>query len=498
MRRCIMFSIIVFLCMPDSYTTGQVTPHVRVGTKKFTENVIIGEIAALQIRQEGTPAVHQKQLGGTRVLWSALLNGNIDIYPEYTGTIVHEILAERAFVGMDEALSHLGIRMSKPLGFNNTYAIGLKAETAQRLGITRISDLRNFPDLTFGFTNEFMNRKDGWPGLRDHYKLPQKNVRGLDHDLAYRGIESGTIDATDVYSTDADIEYYNLVTLDDDLGYFPDYHAVLLYRADLTDRWPDALQTIQRLEGRISEQEMVQMNARAKIQKIPENQIAADFLAEEFGVRPQIYIETTFGRILKRTREHLFLVAISLAGAIIVSIPIGILAAKQPKIRQITLNSVGIIQTIPSLALLVFMIPLLGIGSPPAILALFLYSLLPIVRNTYTGLYSIPSDIRESAEALGLPPLPRLLLIELPLASRSILAGIKTSAVINIGTATLGALIGAGGYGQPILTGIRLDNIGLILQGAIPAAVLAILVQWFFDLAERFCVPKGLRLAPAQ
>ena len=158
------------------------------------------------------------------------------------------------------------------------------------------------------------------------------------------------------------------------------------------------------------------------------------------------------------------------------------------------MGTVGVIQTIPSLALLVFMIPLLGIGSWPAIVALFLYSLLPIVRNTYSGLENIPIQIKESAEVLGMNSFAKLKLIELPLASRSILAGIKTSAVINVGTATLGALIGAGGYGQPILTGIRLDNINLILEGAIPAAVLALLVQWFFDLLEKLIVPRGLML----
>jgi osmoprotectant transport system permease protein len=170
------------------------------------------------------------------------------------------------------------------------------------------------------------------------------------------------------------------------------------------------------------------------------------------------------------------------------------LAAKVSSCEKIVLGIVGIIQTIPSLALLVFMIPLLGIGGPPAVMALFLYSLLPIVRNTFTGIRDIPKSMIESACALGLPPNTRLRLVELPLASSTILAGIKTSAVINVGTATLGALIGAGGYGQPILTGIRLDNIGMILEGAVPAALLAVLIQGLFDLAERVVVPKGLRL----
>jgi osmoprotectant transport system permease protein len=188
------------------------------------------------------------------------------------------------------------------------------------------------------------------------------------------------------------------------------------------------------------------------------------------------------------------LVAVSLAAAIVFAVPLGIVAARRPALGQLILGAVGLIQTIPSLALLVFLIPLLGLGGPPAVVALFLYSLLPIVRNTFAGLHDIPVHLRESAEALGLPAAARLRLVELPMAARSILAGIKTSAVINVGTATLGGIIGAGGYGQLIMKGIRLDNLRILLEGAIPAAVLALVVQGVFELAERRLVPRGLRL----
>ncbi len=240
---------------------------------------------------------------------------------------------------------------------------------------------------------------------------------------------------------------------------------------------------------------MIEMNARAKISKVPEHMIAARFLAKKLHIYAKVRNHGAVHRLWRNTREHLYLVGISLIAAIIISVPLGIVAAKRPKIGHVILTLAGLIQTIPSLALLVFMIPLLGIGGPPALAALFLYSLLPIVRNTYIGIHDIPSDIRESAEAIGLPPRARLWLVELPMASRAILAGIKTSAVINVGTATLGALIGAGGYGQPILTGIRLDDMGLIMQGAVPAALLALLVQGIFEFSERFLVPKGLRLS---
>jgi osmoprotectant transport system permease protein len=239
---------------------------------------------------------------------------------------------------------------------------------------------------------------------------------------------------------------------------------------------------------------MIDLNARAKLAKVPETRVANDFLASSFGVRSASKEGGVAQRILMRTGEHLSLVSISLLAAILAAIPLGIFASRRPRAGQVILAVVGLIQTIPSLALLVFMIPILGIGGAPAVAALFLYSLLPIVRNTYAGLHDIPTHIRESAEALGLPPGARLRLIELPIASRAILAGIKTSAVINVGTATLGALIGAGGYGQPILTGIRLDDTALILEGAAPAAILALAVQGLFELAERALVPKGLRV----
>jgi osmoprotectant transport system permease protein len=497
MRAFLRLFIPIFALAAFASAADSINPEVKVGSKKFTESVILGEIAADLAKNARVAVVHRRELGGTRVLWDALLKGEIDIYPEYTGTISREILAGEGISDQSElhtALRRHGILMTESLGFNNTYAIGMKKEKCKKLGIYSISDLRRYPDLKFGFSNEFMDRADGWPGLRKRYGLPQKIVFGMDHDLAYRGLESGSIDATDLYTTDAEIRYYGICVLKDDRHYFPVYDAVLLYRADLVRRGPQVVAALHRLEGKISESEMVGMNALVKLDKKREGRVAADFLSVHLAMNPAVTGESVAERIWRHTAEHLYLVSISLLAAVFFSIPLGIIAAKMVRTGQLIIGIVGIIQTIPSLALLVFMIPLMGIGGPPAIVALFLYSLLPIVRNTFTGLRDIPPDVRESAEALGLPNGARLWLVELPMASRSILAGIKTSAVINVGTATLGALIGAGGYGQPILTGIRLDNTGLILQGAVPAAVLALAVQGLFELIERIFVPKGLRL----
>ena len=470
---------------------------IKIGSKVHTESVILGELIAHIVNHTGAKAIHWRELGGTQVLWKALLKGEIDIYPEYTGTIMREIFAGHGLKTFDDIRQRLlqeNIKITKPLGFNNTYAISMKSAVAAKYGIHRISDLRNYPGLKLGFGESFMARKDGWQSLRQIYQLPQTDVRGLHHDLAYQGLNNGAIDVIDAYSTDGEIAYYNLQVLEDDLQHFPQYNSVFIYRADLSERAPQVIMALQKLVGNISEAEMIKMNAHAKLDKVPESQVAADFLAEKLAIQVDITKNSFWSRLYQLTIEHLILVSISLSAAIVVSIPLGILAFKYNRLSQLILGVVGIIQTIPSLAILVFMIPLLGIGNFPAIAALFLYSLLPIVRNTYVGLYEISPQLREAAQALGLPPLAQLRLIELPLAYRSILAGIKTAAIINIGTATLGALIGAGGYGQPILTGIRLDNISLILQGAIPAAVLALLVQGLFELAERWIVPKGLQV----
>ncbi len=500
MRRLCLVLLLTATTAGAQSVTVAVGQPIAVGSKAFTESVILGEIVTRLARDAGARAEHQREFGGTRVLWEAVLRGDLDIYPEYTGTIEQEILAGKQVApgedGLRAAVEAEGLRMGRPLGFNNTYAIGMREQVADSLGIRTISDLQAHADLVLGFSNEFMDRGDGWPSLRDAYRLPQTDVRGLQHDLAYRALETDDIHAMDLYSTDAEIEYYALRVLIDDRKHFPTYNAVLIYRPDLEARAPAVVAAVQRLTGVIDGGTMSGLNKRAKIDRVSEDRVAADFLEVALRVSTTVREVTIIDRLLRRTREHLTLVLLSLAAAILVAVPLGILSARHERLGQLILGVAGIIQTIPALALLVFMIPLLGIKEPPAICALFLYSLLPIVRNTYTGLTDIPQNMRESAEALGLESGVRLRLVELPLASRSILAGIKTSAVINVGFATLGAFIGAGGYGQPILTGLRLNDMSLILQGAVPAALMALVAQGLFELSERVLVPKGLRLDP--
>jgi osmoprotectant transport system permease protein len=475
-------------------------PEIRIGSKKFTESVILAEIAVNLGSSAGATVVHHQELGGSRLLWDALLAGEIDVYPEYTGTLMREILANERVAdeaALDRALAKRGLQVSRSLGFSDTYALGMMRQTAERLQIAKVSDLARHATLRFGMSDEFLNRADGWSALCSAYNLSAPNVRGLDHDVAYKGLTGGSIDVIDLYTTDAEIGHYGIRVLDDDRHHFPDNEAVLLYRIDLDKRAPKALFSMLQLQGRINDFAMVTMNGAVKFDRRTEADVAAQFVATNFGIANSKRNEGMAARLLRRTAEHLKLTFLSLAAAILIALPLGIAAARRPTLGQMILALVSIVQTIPSLALLVFLIPILGIGAPPAIAALFLYSLLPIVRNTASGLANIPLSIHNSAVALGLTPMRRLKLVEIPMASPAILAGMKTAAVINVGTATLGALIGAGGYGQPILTGIRLDNFNLILEGAVPAALLALIVQWLFELAEHYLVPHGLRLKPS-
>jgi osmoprotectant transport system permease protein len=469
---------------------------VVVGAKKFTESIVLAEMGAQLARDAGSPA-QRSDLGGTPALWLALTQGDIDAYPEYTGTITREILKSDP-PDLAAALAPYGVRVSKPLGFRNNYALGMRKDVAAARGITKTTDLRDHPDLRCWFTHEFLDRPDGWPGLKRQYGLPQTNVQGMNHTLAYRALVEKSIDVTEVYTTDGEIAQFDLLVLLDDRKFFPDYETVWLYRADLDQRHPAAVASLRRLEGRIDESRMQRMNAavQAKENKRSEGEVAAEFLRTELGTEAMSSDGTLAGRVLVTTWEHLLLVVPSLAAAVLVAVPLGVLAARRPLAGRVVLAACGLLQTVPSLALLLFMIPVMmwlvgqGTGAPPAVAALFLYSLLPVVRNTHAGLTGIPGSLRESAAAIGLPPFAALWRVELPLAAPTILAGVRTAAVINVGTATLGGFIGAGGYGKPILRGIDKFDVPLMLEGAVPAAILALAIEGLFGLVER-AGPRG-------
>jgi len=476
-------------------TSTSLAEPILVGSKKFTESYVLAEIAKQVMENAGIPTEHRQGMGGTIILWQALRSDQIGFYPEYTGTIGEEILKTSPATTpaeMREQLAKSGVGITGELGFNNTYALVMQRPAAEQKQIRRISDLRNHPELKFGLTHEFLDRRDGWQPLAERYQLSARNIAGIDHGLGYEALRTGSIDVKDAYSTDAKIGENDLVVLEDDLQFFPQYKAVFLYRLALP---ANVIAVLRSMEGTLDEKRMIRLNAEAERTKNYAR--AADLYFRDSGSPQGTRIGESFGHKLWRwTSRHLQLAGISLLFSILIGIPLGIAASRGGAVGQVILGITGAVQTIPALALLALLVPVpfFGISPRTAIAALFLYGLLPIVRNTATGLQDIAQPVRESAIALGLEPSARLWKIYLPIASRSILGGIKTSAVINIGTATLAALIGAGGLGEPILSGLNLNDHVTILQGAVPAAVLALLVQWSFDLLDRILIPKGLRL----
>lgn len=488
---------------------------LRVGSKRFTESYILAEVVT-QTAAQHARTEHRQGLGNTAIVLEALKNGSIDVYPEYVGTIDQEILKHDKPASLEQIgreLAPMGLGIAIPLGFNNTYALAVRGDTA---GVRTLSDLAQQRDLRFGLSHEFIGRADGWPGLRQRYGLPQA-PRGLDHGIAYEALAQGQVDVIDIYSTDAKIGRYKLTVLEDDKAYFPRYDAVLLYRLDAAKRFPAAWAALQKLEGRISATDMIAMNGAAELQGQPFATIAKNWLTAKSAVatdrstqgssrgRPvpdmdtssaaQKFYQVLFASDLGRlTGQHVLLVALSVLLACLVGIPLGIVAAYQARLRQSVLGLAGMLQTIPSLALLAMLIPLLGrIGIVPALVALFVYALLPIVRNTCTGLAGVPRGLQQAGLALGLNRRQRLWHVELPLALPVILAGVKTAAVMSVGTATIAAFIGAGGYGERITTGLALNDNNMMLAGAIPAAVLALLTQALFELMERRFVIRQVR-----
>ncbi len=504
LRRSAVLAATVVLVAAASWSCPARSETLRVGSKRFTESYILGEILVQSAAREGVDAVHRPGLGNTAILYEALARGAIDAYPEYTGTIAREILKSSEaldLAAINARLAPLGLAASTPLGFSDGYALGMSAQAAAAHGVAKISDLAAHPALRLGLSHEFLGRQDGWPGLKAAYALPQPDPRGLDHGLAYEALARGEVDAIDLYTTDAKIARYGVKVLEDDRHFFPRYDAVILHRIDAPARYPKAFAAWSRLAGKLDEATMIRLNARAELDHIEFAAVAREFLGGEKSAKARTLwsalFAPDFGRLLV---EHASLVFGSLLAAIAIGVPLGILAAKVRWVAQPVLVSTGLIQTIPSLALLAFLIPATGtIGVWPAMIALFLYALLPIARNTHAGILGIPAGVRQAATALGFVPSQVLRFVELPLAMPTILAGVKTSAVINVGTATIAAFIGAGGFGERIAQGLALNDHVLLLAGALPAAGLALIVHGIFEAAERAAIgsqPPSRRGSP--
>lgn len=504
---CVLAVVALAACLAAAVASHGPAAHasepLRVGSKRFPESYVLAHLLA---RTAGPGTEVRAGLGNTAIVYEALRSGAIDLYPEYLGTIEREILrgpGGATTEAIAAQLAPLGFGIAVPLGFGNGYALALREADAERLGIRRLSDLAAHPTLRAGLSGEFLERADGWPGLARRYGLAQRPV-ALDHALGYAAIAENRIDLMDVYTTDSKIGRLGLRVLEDDLRFFPRYDAVLLHRLDVPTRFPQAWARLRALEGAIDERAMIGLNARAELDGVAFEEVAREFVerrsASTVGALPSDvvshppraagragFVDRLLAPDLGRLAvQHAALVVASSLAALAIGVPVGIAAARRERLRSALLGAVGVLQTVPSLAMLALLIAATGaIGVVPAVLALTLYALLPIAQNTVLGLVQIPQGLREAADALALTSAQRLRLVEVPLAMPAIVAGLRTAIVIGVGTATIAAFIGAGGFGERIVAGLALNDTALMLAGAVPAALLAIVLDLALARLER-------------
>jgi osmoprotectant transport system permease protein len=492
------------------------TRAIIVASKPFAESFILAEMFAQLLEARGYTVDRRPGLGATEIAFGALRTGAIDVYPEYTGTGLLAILGETprgdagAVFGRVSTVfrERWNVRWLPPLGFENTYAIAVRRRTADSLGLRTLSDLaRVAPRLTAGFTPDFIGRADGLPGLTRAYGLRFRAVRALLQAVKYEALAAGGIDVIDGYSTDGMIARYDLVVLEDDRAFFPPYDAAALVGERLVQQQPGAITALVELSGRLDPARMRALNRSVEVDGENVQRVAARAL-RELGLidRPRAapdsrarsgasgiipYIWQNRASLARMTLRHILLVCISLAAAIVTAVPLGLLLARLRSGAETAIRAVGLLQVVPGIALLAFMIPLFGIGVIPALVALFLYSIFPVLRNTYSGLRDASPEAVDAARALGMTPGQLLRYVRLPLAAPVIMAGVRTAAVISVGTATLAAFIGAGGLGDPIVAGLALSDTRMILSGAIPAAALALAADGVLALLERAVRPGG-------
>ncbi|MEZ4345181.1 MAG: glycine betaine ABC transporter substrate-binding protein [Nitrospirales bacterium] len=515
----LLFTSLLFLTVNGLWIpTASGEKIITVGSKNFMENRLLAELFA-QLIESRTDLTVLRRLGlaGTQVCFEALKTGGIDLYPEYTGTGLVTILGGKPMNNPTEVLNRVRSQFLQqwnlwwltPLGFDNSYALALRRDRAQELGVRTLSDLaRIAPTLKAGFGYEFMKRPDGLPGLQETYGLQFREVVGMQQTLKYQATAKGDIDLLDVYTTDGRLSVYDFLILEDDQRFFPPYDATALVRGDTLERYPELAAVLSLLTNALTREQMRKWNLLVQEQGQPVTQVARQILEDLQLVADQEHGSPTYhqqpsqslfaymwhlrGTLAMRTWEHLGLAGLGLLLGIALAIPLGLLLERWRTGAETMIRIIGMSQTIPSIALLAFMIPLFGVGTFPAIMALWIYSLFPILRNTFSGLRDAAPNVVETGRALGMTEWQILRSVRLPLAAPTIMAGVRTSAIWTLGTATLAAFIGAGGLGVPIVAGLQLADVNLILSGALPATILALAVDALLAWVETIVKPQGL------
>ena len=508
MRLGFLALLLVGLIAPQTFGQQSV---VRVGSKNFTEQEILGEIVAQLIEQRTDLAVERRfGLGGTDICHAALVSGQLDVYVEYTGTGLLTVLkrdvikdpAEAHWVVASAYRDRFDLEWLPPIGFNNTYAMTVRASQAEEQGWTGISDLaRAAGELRGGFTSEFMERPDGYPGLREAYELELGSTMDLDPGLMYKAVADSQVDVICAFATDGRIAEFELRTLRDDQSFFPPYDAAPVIRGETLRTHPELRDALAALAGTITDSQMRRMNHAVDVLRQDPADVArawivgrigmqaGDSSAVDTGARDMGLLALAYDRrteVGQKALEHFVLTAMGTLIAIAIGVPLGIMIHRRASTRGPVLAMTEIVQTIPSLAMLAFLFAVYGLlGAAPAVTALVLYALLPIVLNTYTGLREVPAQVIQAADGVGMSGWQRLRIVELPLAAPIIIAGIRAATVLTVGIATLSTYIGAGGLGDFIARGLARNDTRLTLLGAIPAAMMAVSLSLCIRLTER-------------
>lgn len=505
----------------NSPSDSSADKRVAIGSKIFTENILLAEMISLILEKNYGFTVDRKfKMGGTQILFNALRQNHIGIYPEYTGTAYMlffkwdedtnkpEVVYHRV---KEHFAKHLQLSWSKPLGFENTYILVVRKKDKRFKNISLTSEINMLsPFLKIGMEHEFLEREDGFDNFSKKYNLnfKQKNILSMNEGLMYSALRNKKVDLIVGYSTAGQIRKFKLKTLEDDKNFFPVYSAAYLVNDPTLKDFPEIQLAFKSLEGKISQEDMIRLNAQVDLLGYDISSTARNFLVsknilsksskpalkKDYRTDSWVYFYLSrkdyFFRIFI---EHLILVFFALVLALLVSFPIGLISVYNSRFEKITFTIINILQTVPSLALLALLIPIFGIGFLPALVTLFVYSLLPMVRNIFEGIKNIDRNFIEVGAGLGLDFWQILRRIQIPLALPFILAGVRTSAVLVVGTAVLAALIGAGGLGDPIFRGIATLDTRLILMGAVPACLLALAIDQLLFLVEGVLVSKGLR-----
>ena len=512
MIRSALATTLLVLAVSAS-ANGQTASTIVVGSKNFTEQEILGELVAQLIEKHTDLKVERRfGLGGTGICHSALLAGELDIYVEYTGTALRDVLKQPpnnhpdvVFREVADAYrEEFGVQWLPPIGFNNTYVIAVREDVAEKEGWQRISDLVGVaPGLSAGFTSEFMDRSDGYPGLGRAYGIEFGTTMDIDPGLMYSAVADGQVDAICAFSTDGRIVAYKLRVLRDDRAFFPPYDAAPIIRGELLRDQPELRSALIPLAGTISDELMQRMNYAVDELKQQPSAVARQWIEARATRRAPAFLSDVPGEngggggllaflaaqksdLLLKTWQHLGLVGLAMLIAMAIGVPAGICIYRVARASAPVLAASEIVQTIPSLAMLAFLFAIYGLLGPvPAVTALVLYALLPIILNTYTGLKEVSPALIEAAHGLGMSGRQRLFMVELPLALPVMMAGIRTATVWTVGIATLSTYIGAGGLGDFISRGLGRNDARLTLLGAIPAALMAVALSMVIRQVER-------------